>query len=151
MIVEKFNHKQLPPLHLLARRPRVCILAHKFFQANYITILQHPNDVISHIRPFSKNHSHYPNLGAWQERATLVDETIRKENPNTLLFRLAGELFFRVHLLQFLWGRIRNFKLMSPFKTMTPPTIGNQRVLTMGIQGLYSQLPHASFDFYPQL
>ena len=55
-----------------------------------ITIL-HTNDVHSHIDPFPKEHSEFPNLGGLARRATLV-EAIRKENPNTLLFD-AGDIF----------------------------------------------------------
>ena len=56
----------------------------------HLTIL-HTNDVHSHIDAFPKNHSSFPNLGGLARRATLVD-TIRKENPNTLLFD-AGDIF----------------------------------------------------------
>jgi 5'-nucleotidase len=56
----------------------------------HITIL-HTNDVHSHIDTFPKDHSKFPNLGGLARRAGLVD-SIRKENPNTLLFD-AGDIF----------------------------------------------------------
>ena len=48
-----------------------------------ITIL-HTNDVHSHIEPFSPNAGENANKGGVAKRASLV-QTIRKENPNTLL------------------------------------------------------------------
>jgi 5'-nucleotidase len=109
--------------------------------SKHITIL-HTNDVHSHIDPFPKTHSTYPNLGGLARRATLVDE-IRKENPNTLLFD-AGDIFQGTPYFNFYGGELE-FKLMSLLK-YDAATIGNHD-FDNGIQGLYSQLPHASFDF----
>ena len=44
-----------------------------------ITIL-HTNDVHSHIEPFSKDHSEFPNKGGFERRSTIINK-IRKENP----------------------------------------------------------------------
>ena len=43
-----------------------------------ITIL-HTNDVHSHIEPFSKDHSEFPNKGGFERRSTIINK-IRKEN-----------------------------------------------------------------------
>ena len=51
-----------------------------------ITIL-HTNDVHSHIDPFGPEDGRNANKGGVARRATLV-ETIRRDNPNTLLFLL---------------------------------------------------------------
>lgn len=106
----------------------------------HLTIL-HTNDVHSHIDPFPKVHPSYPNLGGFSRRATLVD-TIRKENPNTLLFD-AGDYFQGTPYFNFYGGELE-FKLMSMLN-YDAVTIGNHD-FDNGINGLYAQLPHANFD-----
>lgn len=105
-----------------------------------ITIL-HTNDVHSHIDPFPKSHSEFANLGGLARRATLV-HSIRKENPNTLLFD-AGDIFQGTPYFNFYGGELE-FKLMSMLK-YDAATIGNHD-FDNGINGLLSQLPHAKFD-----
>ena len=104
-----------------------------------ITIL-HTNDVHSHIDPFPKEHSEYPNLGGLARRATLVT-AIRKENPNTLLFD-AGDIFQGTPYFNFYGGELE-FKLMSMLK-YDAATIGNHD-FDNGIDGLFAQVPNASF------
>ncbi len=106
----------------------------------HLTIL-HTNDVHSHIDAFPKNHSTYPNLGGLARRATLVD-AIRNENPNTLLFD-AGDIFQGTPYFNFYGGELE-FKLMSMLK-YDAATIGNHD-FDNGIDGLFAQLPHASFE-----
>lgn len=106
----------------------------------HITIL-HTNDVHSHIDAFPVDHSQYPNLGGLARRATLVD-TIRKENPNTLLLD-AGDYFQGTPYFNFYGGELE-FKLMSMLN-YDAATIGNHD-FDNGIDGLYAQLPHAKFD-----
>ena len=106
----------------------------------HITVL-HTNDVHSHIDAFAKDHSLYPNLGGLARRATLVD-TIRKENPNTLLFD-AGDYFQGTPYFNFYGGELE-IKLMS-MMNYDAATIGNHD-FDNGIDGLYAQLPHANFD-----
>ena len=105
-----------------------------------ITVL-HTNDVHSHIDPFPKEHSEFPNLGGLARRATLV-EAIRKENPNTLLFD-AGDIFQGTPYFNFYGGELE-FKLMSMLK-YDAATIGNHD-FDNGIDGLFAQLPHAKFQ-----
>ena len=105
-----------------------------------ITIL-HTNDVHSHIDPFPKSHSEYPNFGGVSRRATLV-EKIRKENPNTLLFD-AGDIFQGTPYFNFYGGELE-FKLMSMLR-YDAVTIGNHD-FDNGLEGLYAQLPHAKFE-----
>jgi len=106
----------------------------------HLTIL-HTNDVHSHIDAFSKDHSSFPNLGGLARRAALVD-TIRKENPNTLLLD-AGDIFQGTPYFNFYGGELE-FKLMSKLK-YDAATIGNHD-FDNGLEGLYKQLPHASFE-----
>lgn len=106
----------------------------------HITIL-HTNDVHSHIDIFPKDHSSYPNLGGLARRASLV-KSIRKENPNTLLFD-AGDIFQGTPYFNFYGGELE-FKLMSMLK-YDAATIGNHD-FDNGLEGLYAQLPHAKFD-----
>lgn len=107
----------------------------------HITIL-HTNDVHSHIDPFPITDSRYPNMGGVARRATLV-ETIRKENPNTLLLD-AGDIFQGTPYFNFYGGELE-FKLMSMMK-YDAATIGNHD-FDNGIDGLFAQLPQAQFDF----
>lgn len=106
----------------------------------HLTIL-HTNDVHSHLDPFPKNHSDFPNLGGLARRATLV-EKIRKENPNTLLFD-AGDIFQGTPYFNFYGGELE-FKLMSMLK-YDAATIGNHD-FDNGIDGLLAQMPHAEFE-----
>ena len=105
-----------------------------------ITIL-HTNDVHSHIDPFPSTHAQAPNQGGVARRATLI-ESIRKENPNTLLFD-AGDIFQGTPYFNFYGGELE-FKLMSLLK-YDAVTMGNHD-FDNGIDGFYTQLPHAKFD-----
>ena len=105
-----------------------------------ITIL-HTNDVHSHIEPFSKDHSEFPNKGGFERRSTIINK-IRKENPNTLLLD-AGDIFQGTPYFNFYGGEIE-FKLMSMLK-YDAVTIGNHD-FDNGIDGLEKQLPNAKFD-----
>ncbi len=106
----------------------------------HITIL-HTNDVHSHIDPFPNSHSLYANLGGIARRATLV-ESIRNENPNTLLFD-AGDIFQGTPYFNFYGGELE-FKLMSKLN-YDAATIGNHD-FDNGVDGLLAQVPHASFE-----
>ncbi len=107
----------------------------------HITIL-HTNDVHSHIDTFPKDHSSFPNLGGVARRASLV-ESIRTENPNTLLLD-AGDIFQGTPYFNFYGGELE-FKLMSKLK-YDAATIGNHD-FDNGIDGLLAQIPNATFDF----
>ena len=109
--------------------------------ATKITIL-HTNDVHSHIEAFGPNDGRNANKGGVARRASLV-ETLRNENPNTLLLD-AGDIFQGTPYFNFYGGELE-FKLMSMLK-YDVATIGNHD-FDNGINGLYAQLPHAKFDF----
>lgn len=109
--------------------------------ATKITIL-HTNDVHSHIEAFGPNEGRNANKGGVARRASLV-ETLRNENPNTLLLD-AGDIFQGTPYFNFYGGELE-FKLMSKLK-YDVATIGNHD-FDNGINGLYAQLPHAKFDF----
>ncbi|MFK7783248.1 bifunctional metallophosphatase/5'-nucleotidase [Psychroserpens sp.] len=106
-----------------------------------ITIL-HTNDVHSHIDPFGPDDGRNPNKGGVARRASLI-ESIRKENPNTLLLD-AGDIFQGTPYFNYYGGELE-FKLMSMLK-YDVATIGNHD-FDNGINGLFAQLPHADFDF----
>jgi len=106
-----------------------------------ITIL-HTNDVHSHIDPFGPEDGRNANKGGVARRASLV-ESIRKENPNTLLLD-AGDIFQGTPYFNYYGGELE-FKLMSMLK-YDLATIGNHD-FDNGIEGLYKQLPHAKFEF----
>ena len=106
-----------------------------------ITIL-HTNDVHSHIDPFGPDDGRNANKGGVARRATLI-ENIRQENPNTLLLD-AGDIFQGTPYFNYYGGELE-FKLMSMLK-YDLATIGNHD-FDNGIDGLYSQLPNADFDF----
>lgn len=110
------------------------------FGKKQITIL-HTNDVHSHIDPFPKNHSTFPNMGGLARRAALVAQ-IRAENPNTLLLD-AGDIFQGTPYFNFYGGELE-FKLMSKLR-YDAATIGNHD-FDNGIEGLLAQMPHAKFQ-----
>ncbi|MDN3595151.1 bifunctional metallophosphatase/5'-nucleotidase [Zunongwangia endophytica] len=113
-----------------------------FFEASkHITIL-HTNDVHSHIEAFGPDHHRNPNMGGVAKRAVLI-EKIRQENPNTLLLD-AGDIFQGTPYFNFYGGELE-FKLMSKLK-YDAATLGNHD-FDNGIDGLFSQLPNAGFDF----
>lgn len=106
-----------------------------------ITIL-HTNDVHSHIDPFGPDDARNANRGGVARRATLV-ESIRHESPNTLLLD-AGDIFQGTPYFNYYGGELE-FKLMSKMK-YDAATIGNHD-FDNGINGLYAQFPHKTFDF----
>jgi 5'-nucleotidase len=106
-----------------------------------ITIL-HTNDVHSHIDPFGSEDGRNANQGGVARRYSLI-ESIRKENPNTLLLD-AGDIFQGTPYFNYYGGELE-FKLMSMLK-YDAATIGNHD-FDNGIDGLYAQLPHAKFEF----
>jgi 5'-nucleotidase len=107
----------------------------------HITIL-HTNDVHSHIDPFPADDPRNANMGGVSRRAALID-TIRKENPNVLLLD-AGDIFQGTPYFNYYGGELE-FKLMSMMK-YDASTIGNHD-FDNGIDGLYAQMPHATFEF----
>jgi 5'-nucleotidase len=106
-----------------------------------LTIL-HTNDVHSYIDPFPPTHPKNPNMGGVARRAALI-EAIRKENPNVLLLD-AGDIFQGTPYFNYYGGELE-FKLMSMMK-YDIATIGNHD-FDNSIEGLYNQLPNASFEF----
>lgn len=107
----------------------------------HLTIL-HTNDVHSHIDPFPADDPRNPNKGGVSRRAVLI-ESIRKENPNVLLLD-AGDIFQGTPYFNYYGGELE-FKLMSMMK-YDASTIGNHD-FDNGLDGLYAQMPHASFEF----
>jgi 5'-nucleotidase len=107
----------------------------------HITIL-HTNDVHSYIDPFPADDPRNPNMGGVARRASIITD-IRKENPNVLLLD-AGDIFQGTPYFNYYGGELE-FKLMSMMK-YDASAIGNHD-FDNGIDGLYSQLPNASFDF----
>lgn len=106
-----------------------------------ITIL-HTNDVHSHIEPFPIDHPKNPNQGGVSKRASLI-EKIRNEEQNVLLLD-AGDIFQGTPYFNYYGGELE-FKLMSMMK-YDLATLGNHD-FDNGIDGFYSQLHHAKFDF----
>ncbi len=107
----------------------------------HITIL-HTNDTHSQIEPFEAGHYRYANKGGVARRATLISN-VRAENPNTLLLD-AGDIFQGTPYFNYFGGEVE-FKLMSMLK-YDVATIGNHD-FDNGVEGLFKQLPNASFDF----
>jgi len=81
--------------------------------------------------------------GLARKGATLVDE-IRKENPQYTFVR-CRRYFSGTPYFNFYGGELE-FKLMRAFTNNDAATIGNHD-FDNGHPGLYSQLPHASFDY----
>lgn len=106
-----------------------------------LTVL-HTNDVHSYIDPFPADHPKNPNMGGVARRAALI-EKIRSENPNVLLLD-SGDIFQGTPYFNYYGGELE-FKLMSMMK-YDLATIGNHD-FDNGIDGLYAQLPNATFEF----
>ena len=106
-----------------------------------ITIL-HTNDTHSHIDPFPADHPKNPNMGGAARRAAII-ESIRKEEKNVLLLD-AGDIFQGTPYFNYYGGELE-FKLMSMMQ-YDLATMGNHD-FDNGIDGFYTQLPHAKFDF----
>ena len=106
-----------------------------------LTIL-HTNDVHSYVDPFPADHPRNPNKGGVARRATLI-EGIRRENPNVLLLD-AGDIFQGTPYFNYYGGAVE-LKLMSMMR-YDLATLGNHD-FDNGIDGFYSQLPNADFDF----
>lgn len=107
----------------------------------HLTIL-HTNDVHSHIDPFPSDDPRNANMGGVARRANLI-KTIRNENPNVLLLD-AGDIFQGTPYFNYYSGELE-FKLMSMMQ-YDASTIGNHD-FDNGIEGLYAQMPHATFEF----
>jgi 5'-nucleotidase len=107
----------------------------------HITIL-HTNDVHSYIDPFPSDHPRNPGMGGVARRASII-ENIRKENPNVLLLD-AGDIFQGTPYFNYYGGELE-FKLMN-MMGYEIATLGNHD-FDNGIDGLFSQLPNANFDF----
>ena len=106
----------------------------------HITIL-HTNDVHSHIDPFPKNHSKYPNLGGASRRFNYINH-VKNENPNTLILD-AGDAFQGTPYFNFYGGELE-YKIMSKLGYHAS-TIGNHE-FDNGIDNIAAQLEHAQFD-----
>jgi 5'-nucleotidase len=106
-----------------------------------ITIL-HTNDVHSHIDPFPADHPRNANMGGAARRAAII-ENIRKEEENILLLD-AGDIFQGTPYFNYYGGELE-FKLMSMMQ-YDLATMGNHD-FDNGIDGFYTQLPHAKFEF----
>lgn len=106
-----------------------------------ITIL-HTNDVHSHIDPFPADDPRNANMGGVSRRASLI-ASIRKENPNVLLLD-AGDVFQGTPYFNYYGGELE-LKLMSMMH-YDLATLGNHD-FDNGLEGFYSQLDHAKFDF----
>jgi 5'-nucleotidase len=104
-----------------------------------ISIL-HTNDTHSHIEPISGGRNN--GRGGVARRAALVNK-VREENPNTLLLD-CGDIFQGTPYFNFYGGELE-IKLMS-MMGYDAATIGNHD-FDNSIEGLYKQLPNASFDF----
>lgn len=107
----------------------------------HLTVL-HTNDVHSHIDPFPADDPRNANKGGVSRRATLID-AIKKENPNVLLLD-AGDIFQGTPYFNYYGGELE-FKLMSMMQ-YDAATLGNHD-FDNGVDGLYTQMPHANFDF----
>lgn len=106
----------------------------------HITIL-HTNDVHSHLDPFPKNHSKYPNLGGASRRFNYI-QRVKSENPNTLVLD-AGDAFQGTPYFNYYGGELE-YKIMSKLGYHAS-TIGNHE-FDNGIDNIAAQLEHAQFD-----
>lgn len=121
--------------------PSLPLMSFGSMDIKHLTIL-HTNDVHSHIDPFPADHPRNANMGGVSRRASLI-EGIRKENPNVLLLD-AGDIFQGTPYFNYYGGELE-FKLMSMMQ-YDLATMGNHD-FDNGIDGFYSQLHNADFEF----
>jgi len=119
-----------PINHLLAsnKETKLCIL--------------HTNDWHSRIEPFDKSDKNYAGMGGAEMRAALINK-YRKENEHVLLLD-SGDIFQGTPYFNFYGGELE-YKLMSQMG-YDCVTLGNHD-FDNGIEGLFKQMPHATFDF----
>ncbi len=106
-----------------------------------LTIL-HTNDFHSHIDPFPLDAPRNAGEGGMAKRAAMIQQ-IRLEQKNVLVFD-AGDIFQGTPYFNFFKGELE-LKLMSEMG-YDAATIGNHD-LDNGLEGLNSQLKHATFPF----
>ncbi len=106
-----------------------------------ITIL-HTNDTHSHIEPFPENDPKYAGMGGVARRAALI-QRIREQEKNVLLVD-AGDIFQGTPYFNYFGGKLE-FELMSKMGYEVA-TLGNHD-FDNGTEGLFKQLPNASFSF----
>lgn len=104
-----------------------------------ITLL-HTNDTHSHIEPITSGRD--SGKGGVARRAAIINK-VRSENKNTILLD-CGDIFQGTPYFNFYGGELE-IKLMS-MMGYDAATIGNHD-FDNGIDGLYKQLPHATFNF----
>lgn len=119
-----------PMSHLAAsnKETKLCIL--------------HTNDWHSRIEPFDKTDKNNAGMGGAEFRAALINK-YRKENEHVLLLD-AGDIFQGTPYFNFYGGELE-YKLMSQMG-YDCVTLGNHD-FDNGIEGLFKQMPHATFDF----
>lgn len=121
--------------------PTLPLMGFETAKTKQLTIL-HTNDVHSHIDPFPSTDARNPNMAGVSRRASLISQ-IRKEQDNVLLLD-AGDVFQGTPYFNFYGGELE-FKLMS-MMNYDLCTLGNHD-FDNGLDGFYSQLPNAKFDF----
>jgi 5'-nucleotidase len=112
-------------------------------EPSYIKIcILHTNDWHSRIEPFPMDGSKWQGTGGAAHRASLI-QAIRKEEKNVLLLD-AGDVFQGTPYFNYYHGELE-FKLMS-YMGYDAATLGNHD-FDAGLEGLYKQLPNATFPF----
>ncbi|GAB4209999.1 MAG: metallophosphatase [Bacteroidia bacterium] len=106
-------------------------------------VILYTNDQHSRIEPFPANDPKYPNMGGFAKRSKVI-ENIRKEYNDNVLLLDAGDIFQGTPYFNYYHGELE-FKLMSQMK-YDASTLGNHD-FDLGIENIYKQLPHATFDF----
>jgi 5'-nucleotidase len=105
-------------------------------------VLLHTSDVHSHIDPMPMNHTRYPGMGGFAQRAAVVNQ-IRKENDHVLLLD-SGDIFQGTPYFNFYEGSLE-LELMTKMK-YDAATLGNHE-FDNGLESLNHQLQHAGFPF----
>ena len=102
----------------------------------------HTNDWHSRIDPFPVNDPKFPGMGGAARRSALIN-SIRAEAGDVLLLD-AGDIVQGTPYFNYYGGELE-FKLMSMMQ-YDLATMGNHD-FDNGIDGFYTQLPNAKFDF----
>lgn len=105
-------------------------------------VILHTSDVHSHIDPMPLNHSRFPGMGGFAQRAKVVNQ-IRKENDHVLLLD-SGDIFQGTPYFNFYEGSLE-LDLMTKMR-YDAATLGNHE-FDNGLESLNKQLKHAGFPF----
>lgn len=112
-------------------------------EATQLTIL-HCNDVHSHIDPFPADDPHFPNMGGFARRASLINHTRQQVGGDHMLIFECGDMFQGTPYFNIYKGKVE-ISLMNEMG-VDAVTIGNHE-FDNGLNALVDRMQEAKFPF----